>query len=366
MSMFLEILATIGFGTIAWLIGMRFGLVLFRKGATADDLFIGNKWLVIVVLLLYLGLVFLAVNLPQWHGLPFEWRLYGIQVSWTIIRVLLLGVCGLGYVICRKTARQQVIYVFIVGLLGLLCFTAMEGFFIAPIYGQLSNNLRLNGVYRQTSNSSCAPAALATLLQRWDMPQATESEVARLAGTSRMGTSMPQTLKAARSLGMQGTELFPTWEQMRQINRPGILSVWQIIGVRKLPHAVALMALTNDRAIIADPARGKYIQLNRQEFARIWRQEYLPIYRPGDDKLTLPAAENYLKQLGYRSKNTIDAIRLFQQDRGLKPTGNLDPQTVLMLSGKFIKNTPTLDEQKFNREIMGRMNCLDNPQNCPW
>jgi predicted double-glycine peptidase len=358
LSLLIELLATVVFGFICWSIGMRLGRLMLRRGATANDLFKGNKLLVIVVLVLYVGLVSIAINLPQWQGLPVEWRLYGLQVSWTIIRVLLLGACGVGYVICRKTASNQVIYMFIVGLLGLVCFTAAEVFFVAPIYPQLSNNLKPNGIYRQTGDSSCAPAALATLLQRWQMTQATESEVARLAGTSRMGTSMPQVLNAARSLGFDGTELSPTWEQLRQINRPGILGVWQIVGLRKLPHAVALMAMNNDRAIIADPARGKYVQLDRQELARIWRGEYLPIYRPGDDRMTVSTATEYLKKRGYAN------VRSFQEEMGLNPTGKLDAQTVLMLNGKLTK--PTLDETTFNREIMTKMQCLDNPQACPW
>jgi predicted double-glycine peptidase len=358
LSLLLELLATVVFGFICWSIGMRLGRLMLRRGATANDLFKGNKLLVIVVLLLYVGLVSIAINLPQWQGLPVEWRLYGLQVSWTIIRVLLLGACGVGYVICRKTASNQVIYMFIVGLLGLVCFTGAEIFFVAPIYSQLSNNLKPNGIYRQTGDSSCAPAALATLLQRWQMTQATESEVARLAGTSRMGTSMPQVLKAARSLGFDGTELSPTWEQLRQINRPGILGVWQIVGLRKLPHAVALMAMSNDRAIIADPARGKYVQIDRQELAKIWRGEYLPIYRPGDDRMTVSTATEYLKKRGYAN------VRSFQEEMGLNPNGKLDAQTVLMLTGKLTK--PTLDETAFNREIMTKMQCLDNPQACPW
>ncbi len=364
--MLLELLGTILFGILCGSIGMRLGRMMLRQGATADDLFQGSKLLVVVVLLFYFGLLVLAVNLPQWQGLPVEWRLYGIQVSWTIIRVLLLGACGLGYVICRKTARNQVVYVFMVGLLGLVCFTAAETWFVAPIYGQLSNNLKPNGIYQQTGDSSCAPAALATLLQRWNLPQATESEMARLAKTSRMGTSMPQVLNAARSIGLDGIELSPTWEQMRRINRPGILAVWQIVGLRKFPHAVALMAMTNDQAIIADPARGKYVQLDRQEFAQIWRKEYLPIYRPDDDTLSATAAAGYLQKWGYSDRSTITATRSFQQAMGLKPTGKLDSQTVLMLTGKFLAHMPTLNEAEFNQAIMKQMNCLDQPLACPW
>ncbi len=345
---------------------MRIGRVMLRKGATANDLFAGKKRFVVLALGLYLGLVILAVNLPQWQGLPLQWRVYGMQVTWTIIRILLLGTCGIGYVICQKTARNQLVYLILVSFLGLLCFTGVESYFLSPIYGQLSNTLRPNGVYRQSGDSSCAPAALATLFQRWGMPQVTESLAAKYAGTSRMGTSMPQILQAIHKLNMDGMELAPTWEQMRRINRPGILSVWQFADGRQLPHAVALMAMTDNQAIVADPANGKYIVWNRSEFDRTWRQEYVPVYRPYDDELSIAQALKYLKKLGYQTANTVKVIRAFQADMGINATGKLDPQTVLLLTGQFIKGAPTLEEEQFVQDVLERMDCVDDSQVCPW
>jgi predicted double-glycine peptidase len=364
--MVLAIIITLLLGTLCWMVGLRIGRVMLRRGATANDLFVGNKWIVIPVLVLYVGLVVLAVNLPQWQGLPLHWRIYGMQVSWTLIRVFLLGVCGVGYAICWKTARNQIGYLLIVALLGIICFAGVEGYFLAPIDGQLVNNLRPNGVYRQSGDSSCAPAALATLFQRWQRLDVTESVAAKHAGTSRMGTSMAQVLGAVHQLNMDGVELSPTWEQMRQINRPGILGVWQFSGSRKLPHAVALMAMTNDSAIVADPARGKYIALKRPEFERMWRNEYLPVYRSADDELSITKAIDYLKKRGYQTGNAIAAIRAFQTDMGVAVTGKLDRQTVLLLTGKFIQDAPTLAEQNFLQDVLKRMGCEGNLDACPW
>jgi predicted double-glycine peptidase len=361
-----EIIITLLVGALCWMLGLRVGRVMLRQGATANDLFVGNKWIVIPVLVLYIGLVVLAVNLPQWQGLPLNWRVYGMQVSWTLIRVFLLGVCGVGYAICWKTARNQIGYLLIVAVLGVSCFAGVEGYFLAPIHGQLANNLKPNGVYRQSGDSSCAPAALATLFQRWQRPDVTESVAAKQAGTSRVGTSMAQVLGAVHQLNMDGVELSPTWEQMRQINRPGILGVWQFSGSRKLAHAVALMAMTDDSAIVADPARGKYIALKRPEFEKMWRNEYLPVYRSTDDELSITKAISYLKQRGYKTGDTVAAIRAFQTDMGVAATGKLDRQTVLLLTGKFIQDQPTLDEQNFLQDVQKRMNCMDNPVACPW
>ena len=329
-------------GSVLLVWGMRFGRVLVRSGVTANDLFKGRTSIALLFLGFYIGLLLLALNLPQMPALPIEWRFYGMRVTWTLLRVMLMGVCGIGLTISWQTARSQVIAVILIGLLGLGGFTGAEAYFMAPIYADLVDNLRPNGVFRQTSNSSCAPAALATVLRRWGI-DATESSVARFAETSRLGTSMPQLIVAARALGMQGIELTPSWEQMQQINRPGVLAVWLFDGPRKLPHAVALLGMNDSIAAIGDPARGKIFYLDRPTFAKIWREQYVPIFRAGDILLTDKQAIDYLSKLGYNSGNLQADIERFQKNKNLKVSGKLDRMTELMLSGNFLDNVPRLD-----------------------
>jgi hypothetical protein len=57
---------------------------------------------------------------------------------------------------------------------------------------------------------------------------------------------------------------------------------------------------------------------------------------------------DYLKKLGYlkASENSDDlksAIGQFQEANHIKPTGNLDAQTVLLLTGSFLQDVPTLN-----------------------
>ncbi len=333
---------TLVLGSVLLVWGMRFGRVLVRSGVTANDLFKGRNAIALLFLGFYIALLLLALNLPQMPALPIEWRVHGMRVTWTLLRVMLMGVCGIGFSISWLTARSQVIAVILIGLLGLGGFTGAEAYFLAPIYGDLIDNLQPNGVFRQTSNSSCAPAALATVLRRWGM-NATESSVAKEAGTSRLGTSMPQLIIAARALGMQGIELTPTWEQMQQINRPGILAVWLFDGPRKLPHAVALLGMNDNVAVIGDPARGRIFYLDRATFAKIWREEYVPIFRSADILLTNQQAIVFLTKLGYNSGNLQADIERFQKDKNLKISGKLDRMSELMLSGHFWEGVPRLD-----------------------
>ena len=338
----MEILVTLLLGSVLFVWGMGFGKVLVRSGATANDLFKGRNSIALLFLGFYFALLLLALNLPQIPALPIEWRGHGMQVTWTLLRVMLMGVCGIGFTISWQTARSQVIAVILIGCLGLGGFTSAESYFMAPIYADLVDNLQPNGVFRQTSNSSCAPAALATILRKWGM-NATESSVAKEAKTSRLGTSMPQLIVAARALGMQGIELTPSWEQMQQINRPGILAVWLFDGLRKLPHAVSLLGINNSIATIADPARGRIFYLERATFAQIWREQYVPIFKPADILLTDKQSINYLTKLGYKSGILQTDIERFQTDKKLQVSGKLDRMTELMLSGPFLDGVPRLD-----------------------
>jgi predicted double-glycine peptidase len=341
-GMVFEAIVTLLLGGLLFRWGMRVGRVLLRKGATANDLFKGKTAISLLFLGLYIGLIVLALNVPQMQVLPLEWRVYGMQVTWTILRVSLLGFCGLAWMVSWQTARLQVLAIVLLGLIGLASFTASEAYFLAPIHAELLDNLQPSGVFRQTSMSSCAPSALATVLRRWRL-DATESSVAKLAGTSRLGTSMPQLIVAARELGMDGIELSPSWEQMQRINRPGVLGVWLIDGPRKLPHAVALLGMTNDWVVIGDPARGRIYTLNRDQFAQIWRQQYVPIYRRGEAALTRQQAIAYLQRSGFDAASDFEqAVKQFQIANGLKPTKLLDAPTSLMLMGAFLTEVPTL------------------------
>jgi len=346
--MYLEAIATLFLGGLAFWWGTRLGQMLLRQGSTANDLFKGKTSVSLLFLGLYMGLLMLALYVPQWQMLPLEWRISGMRVTWTLIRVILLGFCGVTFAVSWKTARLQIVAIVLLGILGIGGFSATEAYFLAPIYTELEDHLNPNGIFEQTSASSCAPSALATILHRWGLKE-TESSIARLAGTSQLGTSMPQLVAALTAIDMGAIELAPTWEQMQKINRPGVLATWLYSDGRRDPHAVALMGLSDTIALVADPAFGKYFEVPRKQFERIWRNEYLPVFRPQDVALTAAETADYLHRLGYLQQNvSVDravlepAVRQFQKAMGIAETGIVSPQTALMLTGSFLSGVPTL------------------------
>lgn len=346
--MVLSLVSTILLGGLAFWWGTRTGHWLLQRGATAHDLFQGRNWLSVAFLGLYIGMMLLVLYAPQWDWLPLEWRVYGMRVTWTAMRVILLGVCGVGFVVTWYTLRKQVFAIALIGLIGLGSFTTAENYLLEPIYGNLHDNLLANGVYQQTSTSSCAAAAMATVMRRWGI-DAPESRVAELAGTSRMGTTMPQLIVAARELGLEGVEIKnATWKQMQRINRPGVLASWLIGngGRSKSPHAIALLEISDTTAVIADPAWGRIYFLNPDKLAHIWRKEYVPFYQPEAIVLSPSQVKDYLQRSGYLKPGTTDvtaALKQFQTDFDVRPTGEVDPITALLLSGPFLENAPRLD-----------------------
>ncbi len=88
----MEIFVTLVLGSVLLVWGIRFGRVLVRSGVTANDLFQGRKAIVLLFLGFYFAGVLLALNLPQMPVLPIEWRVHGMRVTWTLLRVMLMGV----------------------------------------------------------------------------------------------------------------------------------------------------------------------------------------------------------------------------------------------------------------------------------
>lgn len=334
------------------LIGLGWGMRFFgqiRKGKMR-----AGPSLFLVLVGFYVCLIVILLHAPHVRTFPLLWRMHGLNATWLIMRTLLLGACGVAIALSWRSARHQVVTIALVGAVGAGGFWGLEHYLMAPIYPSLNPLPSVRSVVQQTSESSCAPAALATVLKQWQI-QTSEAEVAKLAQTSRMGTSMPHLIFAVQQLGLEGVDLKPSWETMRRINRPGILSIWVKDGDRRLPHAVALLSMNDESAIIADPASGEAFRLSRKELEKIWRHEYVPIFQAMDMALSKGQALNYLIQSNmmdapahqsHLAQHNRPALRNllhhFQEINRLRPSGQLDPSTVLALRGPFLEHGPTL------------------------
>ena len=340
-------------------LGLGAGIRGLMYGDAVTHVFKRKTHFLLCLIGLYVCLAVILLHAPHVNIWPLSWRLHGLNATWLIMRALLLGACGVAIAVSWQISRHQVIAIALIGMVGVVGFWGLEHYLMSPIYPFLDSSPSAHSVVKQTSSSSCAPAALATVFKQWNM-EISEAEVAKLAQTSRMGTSMPHLIAAAQQLGMEGVELEPSWETMQRINRPGVLSVWVQDGDRRLPHAVALLGMSHKAAIIADPASGKAFNLSRRELESMWRHEYVPIVRQSDISLAEGQALDYLAQIttldgkkSQRGSRFVDHNRFsdhlnhFQRrHHGLRRSGKLDPATMLVLQGPFIQEGPTLSSQE--------------------
>ena len=118
---------------------------------------------------------------------------------------------------------------------------------------------------RQTGQSDCGAAALATVALHYRRPIALQ-QMRDLAGTDRIGTNLLGLLQAAEALGFSAKGVKGPYEALPQVPLPAIAHVKTEEG---LGHFLVLYRVKKDAVVVADPARGIQ-KLSRDEFCRRW------------------------------------------------------------------------------------------------
>jgi ATP-binding cassette subfamily B protein len=118
---------------------------------------------------------------------------------------------------------------------------------------------------RQTGQSDCGAAALATVALHYRRPIALQ-RLRELAGTDRIGTNLRGLLQAAEALGFAAKGVKGLYEALPQVPLPAIAHVKTEEG---LGHFLVLYRIAKDMVVVADPARGIQ-KLSRDAFCRCW------------------------------------------------------------------------------------------------
>jgi hypothetical protein len=127
------------------------------------------------------------------------------------------------------------------------------------------------GVFRrQERPETCGPAALAAVCRHYGQA-AEEAELARLAGTTRRGTSMLGLQRAAQARGLAAEARQVTPDELRALPRPSLLFFHQ-------GHFAVLTGVQGDHFYVADPSLGQ----------RVWPAAYLRRYWHGEVLLLGP------------------------------------------------------------------------------
>ena len=203
-----------------------------------------------------------------------------------------------------------------------------------------------DGVIYQSTDYSCGPASLATLLRHYNIVHS-ERDYAELAGTSlTLGTRLSGLKRAGHSLGFQTVELNPAFNQLQYIGWPSI------VFHSRLYHIVTYWGMDdNGGAIIRDPALGLTTWNSEQYALNTPYEPRMLIFYPGVlstcDPDSPPNAtarfQNMLRSLGYYSgpidgawsERLSGSIRSFQASMGLDVTGIIDAATSVLIEGRW-------------------------------
>ena len=113
------------------------------------------------------------------------------------------------------------------------------------------------GVVMQTTNYTCGPASLATVLNNLGF-NATEMELGALAGTDENGTTLYGLLQAARSKGLNATGMKISSNDLKSNNIV-------YMTVNGGAHYSVIRSINNETVLLADPSLGN-INITREEF----------------------------------------------------------------------------------------------------
>lgn len=230
-----------------------------------------------VVVLATLALVIL-LRIPRvtWF-LPPALDLWRELILWTLAGGLFAYLAGIAthVAVVRRDAERNPLLAACTGILLALGYLQVRGTW--EIAAQLSRCETPDGYALQTSGYSCAAASLANVARALGVP-ATERQMARLAGTTCAGTSAGQILHALRQVGLRGTKLTLTLDELRRRPQPCILLV-EYADYGPDSHAVAFLPSTNAALRIVDPLVGPQ-DWSADRLRRVWIGHAIACERP--------------------------------------------------------------------------------------
>ncbi|MEN4018170.1 MAG: cysteine peptidase family C39 domain-containing protein [Methanobacterium sp.] len=133
-----------------------------------------------------------------------------------------------------------------------------------------------SGIVMQSTDYSCGPAALATVLQNIGI-NVTEQKLMVLSGTDKLGTNMYGLVRATQSKGLSATGMKLSVDDLKPNNI--VFCNNQCEG-----HYSVVMEITNESVYLADPSKEniepeqRFSHIQDQSLAEVhwnWKQYYV-------------------------------------------------------------------------------------------
>lgn len=118
-----------------------------------------------------------------------------------------------------------------------------------------------SGVVMQSTSYNCGPAALATVLNYLGI-NATEQELATLAGTDESGTTMCGLVRAAQAKGLKATGMKISVDELKKNNIV-------FLNISGITHYSVVKEVTVGSIKLADPGLGN-IEMSKKKFNEVY------------------------------------------------------------------------------------------------
>ncbi|MFA5422515.1 MAG: cysteine peptidase family C39 domain-containing protein [Phycisphaerae bacterium] len=265
-------------------------LAVVLLGLTAGKIFSrfkGSYWLIgyFISLVLAILLVLPRLYYPL-HFAPFFSELLAGRARFIVLAIAVT--VGLVAPLDRLPRKLEQVLVCTVMAIVLGWFSVMP--FLAPAvlqktHASLRTTFNYQGVCFQTTDYTCGPAAAVTALHKLGI-EADEGQIAILSHSSPVTGTLPQCLADALNKQYAGLGLdfkFRMFDSIEQLNDSEVTLV--VIKDHFLSdHCIAVLDVTKDRVIVADPVSGICV-LTHEYFAEKWRFSGIAI------KHTVPQTE---------------------------------------------------------------------------
>jgi predicted double-glycine peptidase len=150
------------------------------------------------------------------------------------------------------------------------------------------NQLKMQGIERQTLDYSCGAAALSILLSRYYKIDVSETDILfdmilrknndDIQIVMREGFSLYDLKESVERLGFSASGIMLNADTASKLNGPVIL----LLRNKVANHFVVLRGISQGRAFITDPALGHY-RIPLYELEKKWKGETLVVERDGFD-----------------------------------------------------------------------------------
>ncbi|MBM4241045.1 MAG: C39 family peptidase [Euryarchaeota archaeon] len=165
----------------------------------------------------------------------------------------------------------------------------------------ITPEINSTGIVMQTTNYTCGPAALVTVLNNMGI-NATEQELMNLAGTDENGTTMYGLAEAAKAKGLKAVGMKLSINDLKPNNIV-------FITVDGGPHYSVVKEITENRVRLADPSLGN-IEMSKEKFAEVYSGNALVISDPNNSTQVngITNQTNNLTNLSSENTNSSESV----------------------------------------------------------